>query len=74
MTKFFYGPCSFISVSTASESSQVGAIVGGIFAVIVLILIAVVVVILFKRYLKVKNTNHKVTYIKSVHIFSMSYI
>ena len=74
MTVFFYGPCSFISVSTASEESQVGAIVGGIFAVIVLILIAVAVVILFKRYLKVKNTNHKVTYIKSVHIFSMSYI
>ena len=71
---FFYGPCSFISVSTASEESQVGAIVGGIFAVIVVILIAVAFVILYKRYLKVKNTNQKVTYIKYVHIFSLSYI
>ena len=59
--KFFYGPCSFISVSKASEESQVGAIVGGIFAVIVVILIAFAVVILYKRYLKVKNTNQRVT-------------
>ncbi|XP_078327577.1 uncharacterized protein LOC111116527 isoform X2 [Crassostrea virginica] len=37
------------TVSTASEESQVGAIVGGIFAVIVVILIAIAVVILYKR-------------------------
>ena len=72
--KCFYGQCSFILVPTASEKSHAGAIVGGIFAVIVVILITVAVVILYKRYLKVKNTNQKVTYIKSVHIFSMSYI
>nr|XP_022311896.1 receptor-type tyrosine-protein phosphatase mu-like isoform X4 [Crassostrea virginica] len=36
-------------ISTASEESQVGAIVGGIFAVIVVILIAFAVVILYKR-------------------------
>ena len=42
----------FISVPTESEESQTGAIVGGIFAVIVVILIAVAVVILYKRYLK----------------------
>nr|XP_022311229.1 multiple epidermal growth factor-like domains protein 10 [Crassostrea virginica] len=36
-------------ISTASEESQVSAIVGGIFAVIVVILIAVAVVILYKR-------------------------
>ena len=49
---FFYALYSFILVPTASEESQAGAIVGGIFAVIVVILIAVAVVILYKRYPK----------------------
>ncbi|XP_078327578.1 uncharacterized protein LOC111116527 isoform X3 [Crassostrea virginica] len=56
----FYGECeggckpgwtgiTCKQISTASEESQVGAIVGGIFAVIVVILIAIAVVILYKR-------------------------
>ena len=64
----------FISVPTESEESQNGAIVGGIFAVIVVILIAVAVVILYKRYTKEKITKQKVTLIKTYHIFSMPYI
>ena len=49
----------FISVPTESEESQTGAIVGGIFAVIVVILIAVAVVILYKRYLKERRNINK---------------
>ena len=62
--------CSFISVPTESEESQTGAIVGGIFAVIVVILIAVAVVILYKRYTKEKNHKTKSNIDKNLsHIF-----
>ena len=45
----------FISVSTESEETQAGVIVGGIVAVIIVILIAVAAVILYKRYPKEKK-------------------